>query len=93
MVFSSTSGTGVAGEERRHNIRDGTDVHVHAGAGPEACVRARRRRHAARHRHGLAPRRTHAQATRQHPPIAYGLQARRRKPAVINYSVATQKLC
>lgn len=91
IVFSSISGTSVAGEERRHNIRNGPDVHVYSRARPEACLRARGRCHATGHGDRLAPRRT--QTTRQHTPIAYGLQARTRRPAVINYSVATQKLC
>lgn len=90
---TADAGAGVAGEERRHNIRDGSDVHVHAGAGPAGRVRARGRRDAAGRGARLAPRARRAPPARQHAAIAHGLQAGRRQPAVINSLVATLKLC
>lgn len=71
----TSSGAGIPGAERRHNIRDGAHVHVHARARPAARVPARGRRDAARAVRQLAPRRP--PAARQQPPIANGLQTGR----------------
>lgn len=84
-----SSGTSIASPQRRHNIRDGSNVHVHAGAGPAGAVRAGGRRDAARRGRRLAPRRARAPPARQHPAIAHGLQAGRRQPAVITGTVLT----
>lgn len=64
-VVSPASGAGVAGAQRRHHLRHGAHVHVHAGAGPAAGLCARGRRDAARGGgHGLAARRAPARAPR-----------------------------